>query len=217
MHSYIICSTGRSGSSLLCEALRATNVAGLPYESMPRSPFEFSKQAILNYVKKHSTPNGVFSAKAMWWQWLEFNQLIRRKLAVSEIWPNLRYVQIKRHDKIAQAVSNAIAEQTKRWNSNAPKNNIQPIYNSKQISKCLQTIQDSEAAWTEYITNAGQVPYVVYYEDLVQDYEGTALKILDFLEIPRPETITWQRKLKRQADEKSQNWIERYREFERGR
>jgi trehalose 2-sulfotransferase len=84
--SYVICSTPRSGSYLLCGALVETGVAGIPTERFPRPPdFEVTTQRLEEavtrwsselestptddaaYVRKilqqGTTPNGVFGIK----------------------------------------------------------------------------------------------------------------------------------------------------------
>ena len=45
------------------------------------------------------------------------------------------------------------------------------------------------------------------YEDLVQDYEGTILRVLDGIGIPRPQNfVVAAPRMKRQADELSEEW-----------
>ena len=50
------------------------------------------------------------------------------------------------------------------------------------------------------------------YEDLVGAQEETALGILRFLHVPVPEYLVFgERRLKRQADALSEEWVRRYR------
>ena len=59
--SYLICATPRSGSTLLCEALTNTGIAGHPKEyfetlyatGLPRRPFEYFEDAQLSDVVEH--------------------------------------------------------------------------------------------------------------------------------------------------------------------
>ena len=49
------------------------------------------------------------------------------------------------------------------------------------------------------------------YEDLVEDYEGTVLRLLEGIGIPVPENfVVAQPKMKRQADELSEEWVRLY-------
>lgn len=93
--SYVICATPRSGSSLLCEVLRNTGVAGRPDEYLDTeavselaagkvpplpgyvwydwrdNPPSWSTRAgiadiLARVIERGTTPNGVFGAKVMW-------------------------------------------------------------------------------------------------------------------------------------------------------
>jgi LPS sulfotransferase NodH len=51
----------------------------------------------------------------------------------------------------------------------------------------------------------------VVYEELVEDYEGTVLRLLDGIGIPIPENfVVAAPKMKRQADELSEEWVRLY-------
>ena len=54
-------------------------------------------------------------------------------------------------------------------------------------------------------------PLKVVYEDLVEDYEGTMLRLLDGIGIPIPKNIVVEKpRMKRQADELSEEWVRLY-------
>jgi LPS sulfotransferase NodH len=54
-------------------------------------------------------------------------------------------------------------------------------------------------------------PLKVVYEDLVGDYEGTVLRLLDGIGVDVPEGFTAQAPgMKRQADELSEEWVNLY-------
>src|SRR5262245_41874422 len=73
-YRYIVCSTQRTGSTLVCRALRDTELAGQPLEFFhPRLVRAFlarfgrkgiSKDEFLRFLESHrATPNGVFGMK----------------------------------------------------------------------------------------------------------------------------------------------------------
>lgn len=70
-----------------------------------------------------------------------------------------------------------------------------------------------EASWAEYL-NEGQIrPFVVVYEDLVSTYEPVALKVLEYLGVAAPSDLEFApRRLRKQADGLSEEWVRRYRE-----
>jgi trehalose 2-sulfotransferase len=76
--SYLICATPRSGSTLLCEALTGTNVAGVPEEyfealrhsGRPRRPQEYfigaEDRTILRHLGEHTSVDGRPGRSPLW-------------------------------------------------------------------------------------------------------------------------------------------------------
>src|SRR5690348_4387329 len=73
--SYLVCGTPRSGSSLLCEALANTGVAGGPEEYFqPANEIIWKErwgvstyvEYLAHTIEQCTTPNGAFGAKMMW-------------------------------------------------------------------------------------------------------------------------------------------------------
>lgn len=131
--SYLICTAPRSGSTLLCEALKNTGLAGQPDEYFHPHAEVFWKEfwgisCYTDYVgriiKEGMTSNGVFGAKMMWGVLGDFVDRLRtipeyERLPVHEllsrVFPNLHYIFITRSDKVRQAVSYWKAFQTQTW------------------------------------------------------------------------------------------------------
>jgi LPS sulfotransferase NodH len=139
--SYIICTTPRSGSNLLSEALRLTGRAGRPQEyflywyASIHEPDGLSSETIKPWllptgayvrkvIRQGTTPNGVFGVKVMQGYFdlivdrlktlPEFKKL-RAPEVLESIFPNLHYIRVVRKDKIRQAVSLAKAVQSGKW------------------------------------------------------------------------------------------------------
>ncbi len=128
--SYIICGTPRSGTTLLCEALWLTGVAGRPTEYFhawaTRTDGQPAPRAEdLRRVRADgSSSNGVFGAKIMW---EHFQDALRDLRAITgdreapahhlleTVFPGLHYIQTLRRDKVRQAVSLAKAVQSNHW------------------------------------------------------------------------------------------------------
>lgn len=134
--SYFVCTTPRTGSNLLCEALRNTGVAGNPeeylwedtlpawYERWGVSTFE---QFLERVRSEGTTPNGVFGVKVFAGDYMEdFLKNVRRlpqyrdpRISVpalmSSIFPGLRHIWLTRRNKVRQAVSWWLAFQTRVW------------------------------------------------------------------------------------------------------
>jgi LPS sulfotransferase NodH len=72
-------------------------------------------------------------------------------------------------------------------------------------------IDEHNDAWQSYFEECDVEPLEVVYEDMVEDYEGTILRVLDGIGIPRPENfVVAAPRMKRQADELSEEWVRLY-------
>ena len=69
-------------------------------------------------------------------------------------------------------------------------------------------IDEHNAAWQAFFDGCGVEPLEVVYEDLVEVYEGTVLRLLDGIGISIPQNFTVNKpRMKRQADDLSEEWV----------
>lgn len=234
--SYIICAVQRSGSFLLCESLKNTGLAGLPEEYfLPEEGWEDGKWARKHGVasrrdylrlvfEKGTTPNGVFGTKIMWNYFPVMCQKLRELpeykgkrscRLMTRLFPEVRYIWIVRQDKIRQAVSWAKAAQTNIYSWHTGENPIpsqEPTFDFTLIDNLYKLILEGEAGWQRFFARCRVQPFRVVYEELVSNYEQTALNILKYLDIPYPRNLIFQeRRLQKQADAVSEDWVEKYR------
>lgn len=232
--SYLVCATARSGSSLLCEALSDTELAGRPWEyfydvhePMWRGRWQVPPDApfgdyLARALEHGATPNGVWAAKVMMGYLRDLTRRLHgtprfadRELSpfdlLSQTFPNLHWVWITRRNKVRQAVSLARAVQTQAWWAGMPQVRS-PEYDFAEIDRLLQVVTLHEAGWQELFSAHAVTPFVVVYEDFVHGYEKTALDILDFLAIPRPAGLQLPapKLMKKQADDLTEQWVERF-------
>ena len=237
--SYLICATPRSGSFLLCEALQNTGLAGNPDEILSRGFPDWEPtwdlRAYHDYVsdalEQGTGPNGVFGAKIMW---ATFNNMTGRletlaqqqgttvPALLSTIFPNLHYIWMTRNDKVRQVLSHYRAIKSGSWRRMAggappPEEKVPPPPENTAIDTMVRGLAMSEANWQTFFYLSGITPLTVVYEDLVQAYEETALRVLRFLGITPPPDLTFkERRLLKQADAVTDEWVERYRAFKQG-
>jgi trehalose 2-sulfotransferase len=232
--AYLVCATPRSGSTLLCELLKATGVAGCPqeffetlrstgYPRQPRQYFEDAPQvhALLEPVdpgvpetafdwdavlRAGTTPNGVFAAKVMWGHLDDLWARLGGR-SLDDVLPRLRYVRVSRADRVAQAVSLWIAIQTQHWRDEG--DTVQthdPVYSYAAIRHLVEQLSAHERAWDAWL--AGREPIVVPYEELAADPAGRVGAVLAELgilaEVPNVS------RMRRQSGDRSREWIERY-------
>jgi LPS sulfotransferase NodH len=215
--SFIVCSLPRSGSSLLCDLLASTELAGAPTEFFDLNQMKLFRHlwgadtfedylAVLH--QKKTSPNGRFGVKA------HFHQLmpVFRDREVEVAFPNLRLVYIKRADRVRQAVSFARAVQTAQWTSLHEPPVTPPAYDATQIHGMIDWIEREEAAWERWFTNIGAPVFRVLYEDFVGTVAETLVAVLTFLEVELPPRFEApEPTLAHQADELNDEWAARYR------
>jgi trehalose 2-sulfotransferase len=238
--SFFICTTPRTGSSLLSEALEFTHLAGSPREYF-ESEYEkdwFSRLGIegdSDYIEKLTTAgmtsNGVWGAKVHWHQFVHLRGKLRsiRRSRISDLellretFPDLKYVFLTRRDKVAQAVSYDKAQRTDVWHvvrpgaQGAQARAAKSVpFNLEQIAHWLTRFAEDEASWLRYFELIGLEPLEVVYEDFLVNYEPTVLAILRYLNIPIPAELTIvPPRLNKLADEVSEAWGLRYKELRR--
>jgi len=238
--SYLICTVPRSGSYLLAEALESTGIAGQPKEYFDRRLVEFwdTRLARLPDVSADlplldkilmagTTPNGVFGAKVHWYQFAEFGEDLLRdspeprcslKRRIAGVLPGIRYVWLRRRDKIRQAISYYRAIKTDVWwdiKRHLPPDtqaHSQPEFDFAAIQALLQLIDSYEAHWQDYFRACHLQPMVLFYEDVASDVETATRSVLQYLNIGEASTVrVAPPRLRKQADHLTELWIASYR------
>jgi LPS sulfotransferase NodH len=214
--SYVVCSTPRSGSYLLCELLWRTGAAGAPEEFfhpdfMPRLMRRWGVTDLDSYLAAllaHKTsPNGVFGAKVHWGQYSP----VLGERDITALFPNSRFIHITRTDRLRQAVSWVRAMQTLRWKS-SERDRREISYDPDDIRAKLRRIEGDESRWQALFERHGIVPYEVVYEQLAARPAETLRQVLDWAGIETPAgAVPAAPGLRRQADEISDEWVRRFR------
>ncbi|MCL4878167.1 MAG: sulfotransferase [Anaerolineae bacterium] len=225
-NSYFICTTARSGSTLLCQLLTDTGVAGEPgeyfYHRLNRSYLNLDITDYDAYLRRvigdKVGANGVFGVKIMGGDLRFFIEKICETVpqtalqeALARYFPRLRHVWLTRRNKVRQAVSFYKAIKTWEWRSSDQKSKVDLTYDFEYIDRLVQEIVLREAIWQEYFTECGIVPLSLTYEDYVEDQEGTVRAVLEYIGITPPAALTIMPVLKKQADALSEEWVQRYR------
>lgn len=238
--SYIICSQQRSGTHLLGDALQQTGIAGRPddYCMVDEDGRMQNQQGNLAdlYGKKDlfafrdlvwelgSTPNGVFGITIMASYREQMARHYRRLppykgLNTYEVFAalfnNPKYIWLVRRDKVKQAISQFKAEQSGVWIKPADGQMQQTqqttIFDYAFIEYLRRRFVAGDAAWEAYFRRYGIEPLKLFYEDLADDFAGTAVAVLDFLGLSLPENVTLQNsRLQKQANQINEVWERQY-------
>jgi LPS sulfotransferase NodH len=229
--NYLICATPRVGSTLLCEGLRLTGVAGMPAEffwdefasqlttgCFPRAN---SRRWFTELRSRESTPNQCFGMKVMWGYMIHLLRFVgtegrpgsRKPWRLLELHlPRLRAVFIRRRDKVRQAVSWVRALQTGVWSRPRERAGSIPVrsarYDPSEISAAIDTLATHERAWEQFFSTNGVEPLEILYEDMNKDLDSTVRRVLRYLDLPDfdgrrlPEVG-----LRRQSDRTTEDWL----------
>jgi LPS sulfotransferase NodH len=213
--SYMVCSVPRCGSSLLCEWLCNTGVAGAPTEFFdPELQRRFSHRwdarsfdaYVEELLRRKTSPNGVFGIKVHWEQLVP----ILEQTNPGDLFPSLRFVHIGRQDRLRQAISWLRATQTNQWASTHDAV-ADPVFERGAIDRYLARIDAQERQWEQFFGEEDLTPHRVLYERLVEDPADVVGDALDFVGVSMPGGgVPGPFELERQADETTERWVDEY-------
>ena len=232
--AFFICAVPRSGSTLLCDLLQATGVAGSPMEYGVQENEQIWKHAygfndhrnyFIHYAHRLSvTGNGVFSAKLMFKQMTAFVSDLKRYKSIDAggmietidlAFGKPRYIQVLRKDKERQAISLVRAEQTGSWAS-PQSSGRRSEYDSAHLDRALALLLRLDNAWDESLAEIHlSRKMTLYYEDIVENMEGSISSLLNWLQIedhPKPFKSP---SMKRQSDAMTEEWLAMWRKHGR--
>jgi len=222
---YLVCSTPRTGSTLLCTGLASSGSAGLPLEYYSGTHVQAylhrigsSKKALKlaeywQFLLRHRTsPNGVFGMKM---HFADLAHAFKTKQAQRSFLGEFdHFILLTRRNKLAQAVSFAKARETGTYRVGADESDAAPppeAYNFRYLAKTLGWISDREAQWRVLLADLRDKTTAITYEELAADYAASLARILTALGLtdsipaldPRPRIVP-------QRDETSRQWEDRF-------
>jgi len=213
--SYLIATTPRCGSHLLGHLLCATGMLGSPLEYFSKGRLRdwqgkleaVSRQDLFQKLfRRRTSPSGWFGVKA---HWPQFEQIT----GDAELFPLFNFtrsIHIERRDRIAQAISWVIAQQSSAWIS-FHETSEEPTYDFAAIQNAIAVIDDQTATWKQFFSTQGLQPLTVFYEDLVENPEQTVDAVLTHCGLSRdPAQARTIHQPTRQASARNTSWAERY-------
>ncbi len=237
--SYIVCSTGRSGSTLLCKTLEKLGCCGNPEEFFHNDLVRSIKQKndpdyFVDYCnsifEKGLTDNGVFGMKMHWWQLVDFIRLARQSPIfqgkedleiLNSVFPNPKFIYIWRRDMSQQAISTVIALQTKQWvkpNSDREGEKVTQstqnkdlIFQPLTIYRWEHSFEDQNRRWRNFFKDNSLAHYELVYEDFVVSFEREMANVIDYLDLDHNLIADKiEMPTQKQANEINQRFLQRY-------
>jgi LPS sulfotransferase NodH len=214
--SYLIASTPRCGSHYLGHLLRGTGLLGSPLEYFSRGRMAdwqarlgttAHRDLFKRLLRRRTSPSGWFGVKAHWPQF----EPIAADAELFDFFHLQLFVQLTRSDRVAQAVSLVIAQQTSAWISFQPPTR-QPIYDAAAIAAALAGIDHQLDCWQRFFATRGIEPLLLSYDDLVADPAVSVRRVLACCGLPAADLPIHATLLpQRQASPLNQAWAERFR------
>ncbi len=223
---YIICSTPRSGSTLLGVLLRECKMMGVPHEylhptihfpALARRSGLIASGGSVNVDKylawlrrRRSTKNGVFGLKA------HFSHLgpLAHRPSVAQWIKGARLIRIRRRDVVLQAISYYTALETGVWATvdvSAIAAAPSPDYNARLIEKCVRAILEEDAGWNRLFAQKGLTPFDVWYEDLIATPDSVCRSVCNHVGVEPAYTFDLAAvPLKRLASSRAEEWKQRF-------
>jgi len=213
---YVVCSTPRSGSTLLTRALWRCGRMGAPHEYFNlqtvlfRMQMRFQCDSIYKYtdevMRLRTGPNGVFAVKLHQEHWHTFWYCGRFIL-----FKGLKYIRIRRRDRLAQAVSLTIARQTGQWTHDVPAK-AEAKYDFHMLRRALYDLDIQERGWDAMFAERKVKPLDLVYEDFRNDLDGCVAEVCRFVGVDpdapaEPLAIP---ELERQSTADNKAWAQRF-------
>jgi LPS sulfotransferase NodH len=219
---YAICTSGRSGSNLLCQYLSSTGMLGNPLEyfngggrrllGYPEYPDDPSKQ-IDWIVTEGATPNGIYGLKIFPAQ----VEQIEKSIRWTELLPDLKFVLLKRRDIFGQALSAVRALQTEQWRASMPARGP-ALYDGAQIYERLKIAARDYARWDIFFARRAVAAAVIIYEVFLVDPQSAVDQVADLFGLRGQARAAGERiDLKSQRDAITEEWRARFLDEYRGR
>ena len=236
VNAYILCSTPRTGSTLLCSLLQATGVAGYPESyfrsqdiaarakawGICRQDGSFTFEDYLNCVlERGRSTNDVFSTRVMWGTMAELTSNLRLigtagddLEVLSQAFGTTKFVYLERIDRVAQAISRLRAEQTHVWHVTDSADHANPkreaFYNEAAIQHYIDESEAHDRAWNKWFHQNNILPLRLNYEDLDAAAIPVVHQVLDFIGVDHPKIPITASNV-RMADDMSAEWAQRFR------
>lgn len=220
---YLVATTARSGSTLLCSRISEYGRLGYPNEFLNESYItEFDRlfpdpslSDFERYVARSFTSDtGVFGMKTDWWR---FSQARNLNLFRSFYDPLDLVAYLRRDDFVAQAVSLSLALETQVWHvaggedADVTARHSSVAYDAAKIELQACNILNQEYYWAGYLKACGAPVVSITYEQLEENLDGAVQIVADALGVGL-EARSFAPKVEKLRSTVAASWCEQFRE-----
>lgn len=227
--TFFVCSTPRTGSTMLGDLLADTGLVGRAGEyfgeafhanvipGLDRGGFD----DYLVDCTRHARGTGVLGVKLHWDQVQVFMHLLRMRKGVRSrgdrevieaVFPGPQFIWLRRGDELAQAVSWWKAMTSGKWTDGRPVTD-EARFDFGGIRSRLMRVAGHNDAWADWFSSNHIEPLALTYEELVADSTLSVRRVLAHVGVEVPADLVAEPRTERQADEVNEDWIHRYRDL----
>ena len=207
-----LCFTNRCGSNYLAELLAATGAVNLAAEVLHfESVIPISTQSNISSLRK-------YLASMMSWNAIGGNYVTKLATAflpaletaglLDDALAGAAFIHITRRDRLGQAISFEIADQTGRWASYQSPSDRQPRFSRYRIERIMANLAADDAYLGKFFTLNNIVPLSIVYEDVLADPLAAVARVLEFLGLPWSAPDQTKIRTERQSDALNEQWRE---------
>ncbi|MBM70851.1 MAG: hypothetical protein CME43_15400 [Haliea sp.] len=215
--------SNRSGSSLICDYMRATGKFSGMGEPL-NHPLVVSRSeahgiesfySYLEWLMTHvHEPNTMFGMKASADQAL----MLIKSGAITACYGHVYWLVAKRRDVLAQAVSHSIAAQTGQWASFHDGSAVDPEYSYSDIKTQVLSVIESNQKIDIFCDYMGIDPVEIFYEDFLISPPENTVALAESLGFKDVEVDLGQLRRNKQAGSRNREFMERFkRDLDRSR
>jgi LPS sulfotransferase NodH len=236
--SVILCATPRSGSTMMCDLMAASGVAGRPNSYFRRQSIaDFASEWGIapgpDFERRHfdaarragTDPSGMFALRLMWESLPELIALLARlepgagsdRESLARVFGTSLYIYLNRSDKIGQAVSRLRAEQSGLWHMAADGTDRERVktetpvgYDAAQLALFLAEAEADERAWEAWFAEQDISPLRLTYDELSADPAASLGRVVAALGHDPASVAHIRPRTRRLADETSADWREKF-------
>lgn len=195
---YMIATTGRTGSTLLCSRISEYGGLGFPNEFLNESYISefdrlFPNPSLADFERyvgaAFTSPDGVFGLKTDWWRFWNAREL---DLFRSLYEPLDLIVHLRREDFVGQSVSLALAKQTQAWHARdlggatIEERHSAVVYDARALKHEARNILNQEYHWRRFFGTVESPVMEMTYEDLSRDVDRSVQAIADAFDLRLP-------------------------------
>lgn len=237
---YILCTSPRSGSTLLCAMLKTAG-AGAPSSLFFETQVGgwASRLGLTGAETDPASLRQIFAAArvrgaggtatfGLRQQPRSFPALCQ---ALEQAYPDkpddlsrlvaafgpLRFIYLSREDSVAQAVSLLRAQSSGLWHLGADGSEVERTapqrdggYDPKAIAETTARVDGDKAGWDAWFAATGLSPLRLGYETLAADPQACLARVLAYLDLPTAQAAQIATPLAKLADQETEDWIARY-------